>query len=83
MYELRFSQEAINQLNRLEHSLAKRIMKKLGETKENPHRHFKKLASSRESKLRIGDYRAIVLIFGKERVLLVSIIGHRKNIYKK
>ena len=83
MYELRFSQEAVNQLNRLEHPLAKRIMKKLGEVRKDPHRHFKRLASSRESKLRIGDYRVIALILEKESVILVSLVGHRKNIYKK
>ena len=82
MYELRFSQEAVDQLNRLEHSVAKRIMRKLLETKANPHRYFKRLSGSRESKLRVGDYRLLVDIDSGKLLILVIKVGHRKNIYE-
>ncbi len=82
MYELRISQEAISQLSKLERPIVRRIMKKLEEAKADPHRFFKRLSDSRESKIRVGDYRAIALILEKEKILLVSLVGHRKKIYK-
>ncbi len=58
------------------------ILKKLYSIKDNPLRYIERLKKSHLWKLRIGDYRVIMMIDTKEEVINVIKIGHRKNIYK-
>ena len=78
--KLIWSIEALNQLKKLERSIAKRIYKKVGEVAENPWRSVRNLASKDYFKTRIGDYRAILDIV-EDRIEVLK-VGHRKNIYK-
>ncbi|MAE42713.1 addiction module toxin RelE [Candidatus Woesearchaeota archaeon] len=82
MYEIIFDPKAIEFLEKSEKDLAKRIWNKILSTKENPHRFFERLAGRTDYKLRIGDYRAIADIDDKNKKIELTIIGHRKNIYK-
>jgi mRNA interferase RelE/StbE len=59
------------------------ILKKLYGIKDNPLRYIERLKSSHLWKLRIGEYRAIMIINTKDKIINVIKIGHRKNIYKK
>ena len=58
------------------------ILKKLYSIKENPLRYIERLKSSHLWKLRIGDYRVIMMINTKDKIINIIKIGHRKNIYK-
>ena len=82
MYEVKFDTEALKFLEKAEKDLAKRIWNKIMSTKENPHSFFERLTGRKDYKLRIGDYRAIVDIDDDQMLIEVTLIGHRKNIYK-
>ena len=83
MYAVIFDPEALEFLKKSEKGLAKRIWDKIMSTKGNPHHFFEQLAGRAGYKLRIGDYRAIADINDNTKRIEVTLIGHRKNIYKK
>jgi mRNA interferase RelE/StbE len=82
MYEIVFDPEAIEFLEKCENTIAKRIWDKIMSTKENPYHFFERLAGRKDFKLRVGDYRVIADIDDSKKIIQVSLIGHRKNIYK-
>ena len=51
-------------------------------TKDNPFHYFERLKGRKDYKLRIGDYRVIADIEESQNKIKVTVIGHRKNIYK-
>ncbi len=83
MYEVIFDEEVIDFLNKQSKDLKRRIFNKIISTKENPFHYFEKLTGRGDYKLRIGDYRAIADIDESSKTIQVTIIGHRRNIYKK
>ena len=82
MYELIFDPKAIEFLEKSERQLAKRIWDKLMSTKENPHHFFERLSGRSDYKLRIGDYRAIADIDDNKKIIKITFVGHRKNVYQ-
>ncbi len=83
MYEIKFDKRALDFLNKLEHNTKKRIWNKLQECKKEPFRYLEHLINIKAYKLRVGDYRIIIDIQDKIKVLFVEKIGHRKNVYEK
>ena len=83
MYELVFDEKAIEILNNLEKHIKERIYKKILQTKENPLRYFERLSGREDYKLRVGDYRIIADINQSEKLIQITFIGHRKNVYEK
>jgi mRNA interferase RelE/StbE len=82
MYELIFDDEAIEFLNKLPKEVKRRIWDKLTSTKENPFHFFERLTGRTDYKLRVGDYRVVADLDRGNNTIKVTIIGHRKNIYK-
>lgn len=83
VFEVIFDEEAIDFLNKLPKELKERIFHKIISTKENPFHYFERLEGRKDYKLRIGDYRAIADVdIGSEKIQ-ITIIGHRRDIYKK
>ena len=82
MYGLIFDDEAIEFLNKLPKEVKRRIWDKLTSTKENPFHFFERLTERTDYKLRVGDYRVIADLDRGNNTIKVTIIGHRKNIYK-
>lgn len=83
MYTVIYDEEALQNLEKLEKKIRKRIFKKITITKENPFRYFERLTAREEYKLRVGDYRVIADIDEKTKMISVLLINHRKNIYKR
>ncbi len=83
MFELEFDDEAITFLHKLPKDLRKRIFNKIISTKTDPFRYFVRLTSRKDYKLRIGDYRVIADIDNNNKKIRVTLIGHRRNVYKK
>ncbi len=81
-YIIEYSSEALLQLERLEKTISKRIIKKIDTTTKNPHLFFKKLSGRIEFKLRVEDYRIIAEINENKKIIFIRTLGHRKNIYK-
>jgi len=82
MYELIFDNEAIAFLKRLDQHLRKRIYNKTVSTKENPFHFFERMEGRTDYKLRVGDYRVIADITNNPKRIDVTLVGHRKNVYK-
>jgi len=83
MYEIIFDKKALEQLNKLEKQIKERIWTKLQLCKENPFRFLEALVEIEGFKLRVGDYRVIIDIDYKNKVLKVIKVGHRRNVYEK
>ena len=83
MYEIVFDPKTIEFLEKAEKQLAKRIWHKIQSAKENPHHFFERLEGRRDYKLRIGNYRVIADIDDSNKKIEITLIGHRKNVYKE
>jgi len=81
-YELIIDEEAIKFLENLQFNLKKQIFNKILSTKENPHHFFERLAGRTDYKLRVGDYRVIADIEDSNKIIKITLIGHRRNVYK-
>jgi len=82
MYNIEWKEHALQNLEKLESSTVRRILKKVDELSENPFsKDIKKLKGSDDFRLRIGDYR-IIFSIEKENIQILK-VGHRKNIYDK
>lgn len=83
MYEVVFDEAAVDFLNKLQKGLKDRIYNKIISSKSNPFHYFERLEGRKDYKLRVGDYRVIADINPDSKRIEVTVIGHRKNIYKK
>ena len=80
MYNIEWKEHAVKNIENLESSIAKRILKKVEELAENPFsKDIKKLKGSNDFRLRVGDYRIIFSI--EKNTIQILKVGHRKNIY--
>ena len=83
MYTVIYDEEALQNLEKLEKKIRKRIFEKISSTKENPFHYFERLTGRSEYKLRSGNYRIIAQIDEKTKQISVLFVDHRKNVYKK
>jgi mRNA interferase RelE/StbE len=81
MHEIIFDDDAIEFLEKLPKGIRERVYNKIVSTKENPLRYFKRLEGRKDYRLRVGDYRVIADI--KDLRIEITLIGHRKNVYRK
>jgi mRNA interferase RelE/StbE len=80
IYQIFYEKEALKELDKLESSISRRIIKKIEEMSENPSScDIKKLKASSDYRLRVGDYR-IIFIFDRNLIKIIK-IGHRQQIY--
>ena len=81
-YEILLSEEAAKFLRKLDHGVKEQIKKRLYKLKDTPELG-KPLSYSLSGlwSLRIDIYRVIYRIEKERKVIFVSSIGHRKNIY--
>ncbi len=82
MWSVELSEEAFRDLSKLEKKIAERIVRKLEVAAKNPHRYLTRLVGHDDYKLRVGDYRVLVLLLHEKKVLFVQKLGHRKKVYR-
>lgn len=82
-FQIIWSKKSIDQLNKLEQNIKKRIYEKVEQISENPFNYVIKLKGLDLYRLRVGDYRVIMSIKGNKMTIFVLEVGHRSNIYKK
>lgn len=82
-YTLIFDERALDFLKGLEKGLRERIYSKLEDSKENPHHFFTRLSGREDYKLRVGDYRVVADINESEKRIEVTLVDHRKRVYKR
>jgi mRNA interferase RelE/StbE len=83
MYDVRFSDKALNQLEKLEKQLQERILKSLERLRIRPYDHVKRLIGINYFSFRVGNYRLILDIQKDKLIIMVIAIGPRKNIYDR
>ncbi len=85
-FRLAFDPAAVQQLERLDSRLAHRILAKVewlaGHADQFPHEALRGAPSSR-FKLRVGAYRVIYSLQRDMRLIVVHLVGHRREIYKR
>lgn len=82
-YELIFDRKALEFLESLPKEIRKRIWGKAQDAKESPEHFFERLENRKDYKLRVGDYRVIADINHSLKRIEVSLIDHRKRVYKR
>jgi len=82
-YQIFFTDKAKKQLEKLEKVEQERIIKSLERIRIRPEAYITKLVGDPGYKLRVGNYRVILEIEKEKLLILILIIGHRKNIYVK
>jgi mRNA interferase RelE/StbE len=83
-WRVQLTRTAARDLRRLDPPIRKRIETALRELAENPGRSgaLRKLTNAPEWRLRIGDWRALVLLDPQERVILVTRLLPRGRAYR-
>ena len=82
-YQIFFTDKASKQLKKLEKNDQERIIKSLERIRIRPETHVTKLVGDPGYNLRVGNHRVIIDIEKEKLVILVLMIGNRKNIYEK
>ena len=82
-YSIVFSRFARKELEKLDHSIALRILKKIENLPENPRPVGCKKLTGLNSlwRIRIGDYRVVYEIDDPHRRIDISIVRHRSKVY--
>ena len=81
MYEIVFTKKAEKDFDSLEHGLKQRVVQVLERIRLCPKPFLKKLAGTDSYRLRVGDYRVIIVLEEAKKELVVLKIGHRKKVY--
>lgn len=80
---LNLQRSAQKELDRLPQETAKRISDKILKLKENPYStDNQKLAGGKGYRIRIGNYRVIYRIDKQNKVVHITKIAHRKEVYR-
>jgi len=82
-FEVRFELKAQEELDKLPSEIIDRVISKLQRAEENPAHYIEKLTGMPEFKIRVGDYRIVLLFDKTNKRMKIQAIGHRKNIYKR
>ena len=81
-YAVRWSRQAEKFIAKLPVHIAKRIVHRINEAKNKPFHYLEHYEGAEFCKLRIGDYRLLVEVDIRNRILAVRVVGHRRNVYK-
>lgn len=83
-YEVLLKPAAERQLRKLEKQLQKRITGKLIQLQDNPRGAgaIKLSGSGKTWRIRVGDYRIVYEIDDSAAMLFVTIIAHRREVYR-
>ncbi|MFH0978585.1 MAG: type II toxin-antitoxin system RelE/ParE family toxin [Candidatus Woesearchaeota archaeon] len=82
-FEVRLHPDVNRFLEKCNLSLKERIVSKLRLLKENPEHYLDHLQGTDYAKLRIGDYRCLIDLDLKRKIVFVRVIDHRRRIYQK
>jgi len=86
MYSVIYTSSPLKDLKKLPPEDAKKLFLAIGEIKENPYSHIKKLKTASDSpiySLRVGEYRVLMTIENDQLVIFVIEASHRSKIYRK
>lgn len=83
-YHVEFETSAAKALAKLPRADAKRIKDKTDELKSNPRPHgVEKLTGAEAWRVRVGNYRIVYTIEDAVRIVTITRIAHRKEVYRR
>ena len=83
-YTVSISRKAQKSLSKIPAEMQNKIINKIRDLATNPHPRSAKKLSGREAwRIRIGLYRVIYEIHNDVLSIVIIMIAHRKNVYKK
>ncbi|MBI4043830.1 MAG: type II toxin-antitoxin system RelE/ParE family toxin [Candidatus Diapherotrites archaeon] len=82
-YTVRLHPKVDKFLKKCEAQLQERIRNKFQLLKEEPFRYLEHYEGDDCHKLRIGDYRALVDVDQKNKIVFIRVLDHRRRIYKR
>ena len=83
-YRVELKPSAASQLRKLDRGIQKRIFAKFDQLRDNPRPNgVQKLAGEDDLyRVRVGDFRIVYTIFDDQLLVLVLVIGDRKDVYR-
>lgn len=84
-YQVKLTPEAADSLRQLDKIIAQRIMARIRWLSENVDAITAEPLSGEMKglfKFRVGSYRVVYTTLQKDRLIIIHLIGHRRNIYK-
>lgn len=83
MYNVKISNHAIKQLDKIEYKIADKILESIVHLKQNPRPVGSiKLKGENSYRIRKGNYRILFDIDDKRKEVLIYYVGHRKDTYR-
>ena len=82
-FQIKFSKSAIKFIQKLSPDISGRIKAKFEEISKNPFRYLEHYEGQDYSKIRIGDFRALVDVDKSSKILLIRVFDKRGRIYKR
>ena len=80
-YQIKWTETAIQSLDKINRDIAKRIFKKVNGLNANPFRYVKRLKAVPLFSLRVGIYKVLMSIERNNLVIVVVDVGKRENDY--
>jgi mRNA interferase RelE/StbE len=82
-YKVFIESSAQKDLSKIPQQYQNRIIKAIRALSQNPHPAGSKKLSGRDAwRIRVGNYRIIYEIHDDRLIILIVVIGHRKDIYR-
>lgn len=81
--QLKFTKAAEKELVNIDKTISHRILEKTLQLQDNPYGlGSQKLEGGKGYRIRLGDYRVIYTIDKDSKTVIITKIGHRKEIYR-
>ncbi len=81
-WDIKWSKTAEKQLSKIDKKNAQKIVSRLDEIIENPYAHTEKMRGVGYYKLRVGNYRVIMILENPKSIIHIVETGHRSTIYR-
>jgi len=82
-YEVKLHPKVAKFLQKLPKKISERIKDKLKDVRKDPFHFLEHYAGEDVYKLRIGEYRALIDVDFRNKILYVQVLDHRSRIYKR
>lgn len=84
MYKIYFASSAAKEFKKLLSDVQAKIESRIDRLEKEPRPQSGKKLSMHENiyRIRVGDYRVVYEINDKERIILITRIRHRKDVYR-
>jgi mRNA interferase RelE/StbE len=83
VYVVRIKRSAEKEMDGLQEAIFQRVAQAILSLEHNPRpRGCRKLRGAQDYRLRVGPYRILYSVDDRTRVVVVSAVGHRRDVYR-